>query len=250
MGGLQVRYIYISRKWLIVLWIILGIILFLFFRAGMENADMTAAFSTPVAKKVVVIDPGHGGFDSGAVSPSGIREDELNLKVALKLKHYLAGHKANVILTRETNDSLASSKSEDMRKRVEIIRKSNPDIVISIHMNKFSQSKYFGAQTFYMAGSEEGKRLAHCIQNKLLENLIEGNRRQIKAAKNLLILKADKAPSVIVECGFLSNPEEESLLITDEYQEKIAWSIFCGIIDYFANEEALHWDSIETTEFI
>ena len=117
-------------------------------------------------------------------------------------------------------------------------------------MNKFSQSQYFGAQTFYMEGSEEGKRLAQCIQSKLLENLIEGNNRQIKAANNLLILKAGNAPSVIVECGFLSNPKEESLLITDNYQEKIAWSVFCGIIDYFANKEDFHWDRIETTELI
>ena len=169
--------------------------------------------------------------------------------MALKLKHYLAGHKANVILTRETNDSLASSKSEDMRKRVEIIRKSNPDIVISIHMNKFSQSKYFG--TNFLHGWKRGGQETGSLYTKQAAGKSdEGNRRQIKAAKNLLILKADKAPSVIVECGFLSNPEEESLLITDEYQEKIAWSIFCGIIDYFANEEALHWDSIETTEFI
>jgi len=245
-----VRSIFISKKWLIAFWFFLGILLFLIFQAKKDYIDMTTAFSSPVANKVIVIDPGHGGFDSGAVSPSGIREDELNLKVALKLKNYLTGHKANVVLTRETNSSLASNKSEDMRKRVEIIRNSNPDIVISIHMNKFSQSQYFGAQTFYMEGSEEGKRLAQCIQSKLLENLIEGNNRQIKAANNLLILKAGNAPSVIVECGFLSNPKEESLLITDNYQEKIAWSVFCGIIDYFANKEDFHWDRIETTELI
>lgn len=240
------KFDYVSKRTLLTVCLAFGITLFMFAFAGNRQSDMTAVFSSPADSKMIVIDPGHGGFDSGAVSPSGIREDELNLKVALKLEKYLSEHNATVILTRETNESLASRKSEDMRKRVQIIRDSNPDIVVSIHMNKFPQSQYFGAQTFYMEGSEEGKRLAQCIQTKLLENLIEGNKRQIKAASNLLILKAGSAPAVIVECGFLSNPREESLLITDEYQDKAAWSIFCGILEYFANEETFYWDRIQT----
>lgn len=244
------KYIYLSRRKLILIWIILGAILFLVAYVGSRKNDMVTAFSSPADNKVIVIDPGHGGFDSGAVSPSGVREDELNLKVAYKLKQYLLKHNATVILTRETNESLASRKSEDMRKRVEIIKDNDPDIVISIHMNKFPQSQYFGAQTFYMKGSEEGKKLAQSIQSRLLEYLIEGNNRQIKEASNLLILKAGSAPAVIVECGFLSNPKEESLLITDEYQDRIAWAIFCGILDYFANNETFYWDGIHTPNHI
>lgn len=240
------KVIYLSKKSLFMVWIALGIVLFLGVAARTRNSEMMAVFSSPADKKVVVIDPGHGGFDSGAVSPSGTREDELNLKVALKLKQYLSEHNAEVILTRETNESLASRKSEDMQKRVEIIRDSNPDVVISIHMNKFPQSQYYGGQTFYMTGSEEGKKLAQSIQTKLLENLIEGNTRQIKAVDNMLILKAGSAPTVIVECGFLSNAKEESLLITDAYQDKIAWSVFNGILDYFANEETFYWDGAQT----
>jgi len=103
-------------------------------------------------------------------------------------------------------------------------------------MNKFSQPQYYGGQTFYMTGSESGEKLAKSIQSQLIENLIEGNHRQIKAVNNLLILKAGSAPTVIIECGFLSNAKEEILLKSDDYQEKIAWSIFNGIVEYFTLE--------------
>ncbi|HHY81106.1 MAG TPA: N-acetylmuramoyl-L-alanine amidase CwlD [Clostridiales bacterium] len=244
------KYLYLSRNKLFLLWALVGIGLILIIAAQPADKDMLAVFSSPADNKVIVIDPGHGGIDSGAVSPSGTREDELNLKVAMKLKQYLTNHNATVIMTRETNEGLAARKSEDMRKRVELIKNSNADIVISIHMNKFPQSKYFGAQTFYMAGSEKGKKLAVCIQTKLVENLIEGNNRKIKPADNLVILKASSAPSVIVECGFLSNAKEEALLKTDEYQEKIAWSIFSGIIEYFATEDTFQWDGMNTPSLL
>ena len=139
-------------------------------------------------------------------------------------------------MTRKTDGALGKNKREDMKKRVEIIKNSNADIVISIHLNKFQQSKYYGAQTFYMAGSQEGQKLAQCIQTKLIDILDRGNTRQIKAVSDLLILKAGQAPSVVVECGFLSNPQEERLLKTDEYQEQVAWAIYCGIVDYFGDQ--------------
>ena len=123
-----------------------------------------------------------------------------------------------------------------MNKRVQIIRDSGADVVVSIHLNMFSQSKYYGAQTFYMKNSEEGKKLAKCIQDQLLSILNRGNTRQIKDSDQYLILKASSAPTVLVECGFLSNPKEEKLLKTDEYQEKIAWAIYSGIISYFAGQ--------------
>jgi N-acetylmuramoyl-L-alanine amidase len=244
---MQVKFLYLSKRRLLVIWLISGIIILLAASAGQKEQDMKAVFSSPVSSRVIVIDPGHGGFDSGAVSPSGAREDELNLKVAMKLRQYLSEHRAVVILTRETDEALGSRKSEDMKKRIQIIRESNPDVVISIHMNKFPQSQYFGGQTFYMTGSEKGKRLAECIQKRLVEELIEGNIRKAKNADNLLILKADSAPSVIVECGFLSNPKEEALLKTDAYQDRIAWSVFNGILDYFTNENLEYWDGIQST---
>jgi len=132
----------------------------------------------------IIVDAGHGGFDSGAVGPSGIKEDLLNLQVAKKLESLLHSRGARVIMTRTNNDALAPSKAGDMRKRVEIIKKARPDMVISIHMNKFGQSKYYGAQTFYMTGSQEGEKLAEAIQAQLRSNLIEGNNRQTKSASN------------------------------------------------------------------
>jgi len=244
------RVLYLSKRWILVLWVLLGILLLLVFLVKGREDSLLTAFSSPAADRVIVIDPGHGGIDSGAVSPTGTREEELNRKVALKLKKYLTDNGAKVALTRETKDGLAAGKSEDMRKRVELIRQSNADIVVSIHMNKFPQSQYFGAQTFYMKGSEQGERLAECIQARMVEDLIEGNKRKIKAVDNLRILKAGSAPAVIVECGFLSNDAEEALLKTDDYQEKIAWSIYSGIMEYFAEEETFYWDGTDTHPFL
>lgn len=236
------KVLYVSKGRIRVMLLVMSILLLAALLTGNGKDSLKSVFSSPASSKVIVIDPGHGGIDSGAVGVSGAREDELNLKVALKLKNYLTEHGATVILTRETNKGLASRKSDDMRKRREIIKESNADIVVSIHMNKFTQAKYFGAQTFYMKGSIKGEELARHIQTRLVEDLIENNIRKIKAVDNFLVLKASSAPSVLVECGFLSNPREEALLKTDEYQEKVAWSIYCGILEYFASQESFNWD--------
>lgn len=231
------KVIFITRRWIILFWVLLGIALFLLYALKLkEDRSISAVFSSPVKEKIIVIDAGHGGFDPGAVSDSGTREDEINLKIANKLRRHLKDQGAKVVMTRKTDGALGKNKREDMKKRVEIIKNSNADIVISIHLNKFQQSKYYGAQTFYMAGSQEGQKLAQCIQTKLIDILDQGNTRQIKAVSDLLILKAGQAPSVVVECGFLSNPQEERLLKTDEYQEQVAWAIYCGIVDYFGDQ--------------
>ena len=231
------RVIFITRRWIILFWVLLGIALFLLYALKLkEDRSISAVFSSPVKEKIIVIDAGHGGFDPGAVSDSGTREDEINLKIANKLRRHLKDQGAKVVMTRKTDGALGKNKREDMKKRVEIIKNSNADIVISIHLNKFQQSKYYGAQTFYIAGSQEGRKLAQCIQTKLIDILDRGNTRQIKAVSDLLILKAGQAPSVVVECGFLSNPQEERLLKTDEYQEQVAWAIYCGIMDYFGDQ--------------
>lgn len=228
------KVIVLSKRWLIVLWIIVAILLILVFLSQGQDSDY-AMYTLPTEELVVVIDPGHGGFDSGALGPSGIREDVLNLQVAKKLEKLLNDNGAQTIMTRTDNDALAMRKADDMKKRVDIIKESSPDIVVSIHMNKFGQSKYYGAQTFYMAGSTEGERLAESVQVQLRENLIEGNNRQIKAVDNLLILKAGSAPAIVIECGFLSNPREEALLKDSDYQDKISWSIYCGIIAFIGD---------------
>lgn len=198
------------------------------------------AFS-PITGKIVVVDAGHGGIDAGVVGKiTNVREDELNLKVSILLKEYLEKSGAKVIMTRKTKDGLYDStdtahskKDTDMRKRKEIISKSNCDAAISIHMNKYPNSMYYGAQTFFQRGSENGKKLADCIQGQMIQTLDKNNKR-VALSGDYFILKCTSSPSVIVECGFMSNSDEEKLLVQPEYQKKVAWSIYTGIINYFA----------------
>ena len=231
---------FISKKWLYIFWIILGLIVGSLYVVKIREEKALEVFKSPAYGVTVAIDAGHGGMDPGAVSKSGVREDEINLKIAKKLQGYLENAGAKVVMTRKNDEGLydkdytGSKKRQDMSRRVEILKKAKPDIVISIHLNQFSQPQYFGAQTFYMKGSEEGEQLAECIQQQLIRILNRGNKRQIKAADNFLILKAVESPSVIVECGFLSNPQEEALLTTDDYQDQVAWAIYCGIVSYLS----------------
>jgi len=231
---------FISKKWLYIFWIILGLIIGSLYVVKIREEKALEVFTSPAYGVTVAIDAGHGGMDPGAVSKSGVREDEINLKIAKKLQGYLENAGAKVVMTRKNDEGLydkdytGSKKRQDMSRRVEILKKAKPDIVISIHLNQFSQPQYFGAQTFYMKGSEEGEQLAECIQQQLIRILNRGNKRQIKAADNFLILKAVESPSVIVECGFLSNPQEEALLTTDDYQDQVAWAIYCGIVSYLS----------------
>lgn len=179
--------------------------------------------------KLVIIDPGHGGFDPGASSSDGLREDEVVLRISKYMKAELERAGYTVILTRDSDDAIAHTKREDMAKRCDIIKNSTAGAVISIHLNYFPQSKYYGAQTFYHSGSEDSKRLASQIQTSLLNSINDGNKRWIQGSDNLRIIKAGEAPAVMVECGFLSNAEETDKLATDEYQKKLAKAIFIGI---------------------
>ena len=227
--------IYLKKRKLYVLLIIPILIVISLFKGIHIDNRIETAFASPISDKIICIDAGHGGFDTGARSADGVHEDELNLMVALKLKKYFEEHGTQVVMTRETNEALGKTKKEDMQNRVKTIKESNADVVVSIHMNKFPQTQYYGAQTFYMTGSEKGKLLAEKIQASLIENLDKNNKRQAKAVNNLLILKAGSSPVVIVECGFLSNPREAALLAQDDYQEKVAWAIYKGVIEYFSS---------------
>lgn len=238
------KVLYIKRRTLFVIWFSIGILLGVLYYSNIKHMKSIATFGSPIKNRVIVIDAGHGGIDPGAVSKNGTREDKINLKIAYKLKEQLEREGATVIMTRTSDEGLydigikkriGNMKEQDMQRRIDIIKNSNPHIVVSIHLNYFSQSKYYGAQTFYMAGSREGGRLAQCIQSKLISILNRGNTRKEKEVDNIRILKVGSAPSVLVECGFLSNPEEERLLKTDAYQTDIAYAIYCGIIDYFTS---------------
>ncbi|NLN40927.1 MAG: N-acetylmuramoyl-L-alanine amidase [Clostridiales bacterium] len=179
------RVFFISKKWLYIFWIILGLIIGSLYVIKLREEKALTVFTSPAHGITVAIDAGHGGMDPGAVSKSGVREDEINLKIAKRLQSYLENGGAKVVMTRKTNEGLydkdytGSKKRQDMSRRVEILKKAKPDMVISIHLNQFNHPQYFGAQTFYMKGSEEGKQLAECIQQQLIRILNRGNKRQI-----------------------------------------------------------------------
>lgn len=171
----------------------------------------------------------------------GTTEAESNLKIALKVQNLLEQSGATVILTRSDENAiydigsktLKQKKISDIRNRVKIGNESQADIFVSIHLNKIPQNQYWGWQTFYREESEEGLRLATSIQNALNETIQKENTRVPMKIDNIYIIKHVEIPTTIVECGFLSNPEEEQLLLTDEYQNKLAWGIYTGIMDYF-----------------
>lgn len=201
---------------------------------GKTYYDENIAVSVmPVDKKCIVIDAGHGGFDPGKVATDGINEKNINLAIASKLSTFLEEGGAVIRNTRVEDSSLSDSKRQDLKSRAEIANNSKADIFISIHQNSFPKSNVKGAQVFYYKGSEEGKRLASFIQNRLKEVVDINNSRIAKANDSYYVLKQIKIPSVIVECGFLSNSVEHNKLISSEYQEKLAWAIYMGILDYF-----------------
>ena len=172
---------------------------------------------------------------------NGTTEAESNLKIALKVQNLLEQSGATVILTRSDENAiydidsktLRQKKISDIHNRVRIGNESSADIFVSIHLNKIPQEQYWGWQTFYNAESAEGQKLATSIQNNLNESIQKDNKRVPSKIDNVYIIKHVEIPTTIVECGFLSNEEEEQLLLTDEYQNKLAWGIYTGIMDYF-----------------
>lgn len=173
----------------------------------------------------------------------GTTEAESNLKIALKVQNLLEQSGATVILTRSDENAiydidsktLKEKKISDIHNRVKIGNESSADIFVSIHLNKIPEQQYWGWQTFYKQESAEGQKLATSIQNNLNKSIEKENKRVPMKIDNIYIIKHVEIPTTIVECGFLSNPEEEKLLLTDDYQNKLAWGIYTGIMDYFYN---------------
>lgn len=204
--------------------------------------DTIYVSSTPLSNHSIILDAGHGIPDGGAISQDGeIIESTLNLQLVLKLQNLLESSNCNVILTRSDENgiyeidskTIKEKKISDMKNRAKIANNSNAEAFISIHMNKLNESKYFGWQTFYKNKDEKSKKLAQNIQSSLNSFMKIDNSRQIKSISNIYLTSHVKIPFVIVECGFLSNPEEAHLLSSEDYQNNLAWSIFIGIMDYF-----------------
>lgn len=200
--------------------------------------ETTQTSAMPVNHKNIVIDAGHGGFDPGKVAADGTEEKGINLEIASRLQGYLEQGGAFVLNTRISDEAVGQSKREDLKKRVETANTNNADMFISVHQNSFPQNNVKGAQVFYNKNSEESKRLAVMIQKRLKEVADTNNERVAKANENYYVLKKINIPAVIVECGFLSNGTEKELLSTKEYQEKLAWAIYMGILDYYGETVA------------
>ncbi len=207
----------------------------LFTEQGMDV--MEHLFSSKTDKITIVLDAGHGGLDPGKVGVNHALEKDINLSIAYKLKLLLEQNDIHVIMTRESDDGLYTKsdsnwKLADMRRRIKIINSSNAVFAISIHQNSFSQESSKGAQMFYYKNSQQGKILAEVLQESIKKSMNDGNQRLAKANGTYFLLKQSSCPLVIVECGFLSNWAEAKLLCNDAYQEKMAWAIHLGILEY------------------
>lgn len=183
---------------------------------------------------LVVVDCGHGGFDAGASGDdTGVREDGLNLKVGLLVQEELEAAGVLVVMTRQDEKALGETKKEDMTRRGEILCTEGVDAVVSIHMNHFSDRKVQGPMTFYQAGADAGEELAQTVMDALCTEL--NIKSRLANPGNNFVTRVPTAPAVLVECGFLSNREEEQLLQQTSYQQKLAHAIATGILTYLQN---------------
>lgn len=192
-----------------------------------------------VRRNLVVLDPGHGGRDPGKVGAQGEQEKEINLAISLKVKERLEKDGMEVVMTREKDVMLAdedasNKKLEDLNNRISIINERQPAVAVSIHQNSYSDASVKGAQVFYFTHSDKGKQAAEAMQKELLE-FDQENTRKIKANDTYYLLKKTEVPTVIVECGFLSCPEEAALLTDEAYQKKLAEAIAKGIESWVVN---------------
>lgn len=196
---------------------------------GVTALSDTMPVSALIDRPTVVLDPGHGGEDGGAVSPNGVHESDLNLAIGLRTRDLLRFLGIQVVMTRETDTSIHSpeagtiteKKVSDLKNRVRIVSESGGAVLVSIHQNMFAQSKYSGTQVFY-ADTDGSRELAETLQAQFAAKLDPSNHRKAKLCENVYLLNQITCPGILVECGFLSNPREESLLQTEVYQKKLA----------------------------
>lgn len=218
------------------------------FAETLEEASLSAFLKN---KPVVLLDPGHGGIDGGAESADGECEKNINLKICFKIRDILDKNGVKTVMTRESDHglysddrgSIRSKKTEDLHARLDMSYRLKPDAFVSIHLNSYREDRrVFGAQTFYTTASdavvsEMSRILAERIQSLLTSYIENGNKRTAMGKNDVLIMKEAVYPTVIVECGFLSNAEEAAALQTDEYQSKAAKAIADGILSYFGIEK-------------
>ena len=227
---------YLKKFWVLYL---ITAVLCLGAALGASEAVTTVAQNTPVARnQTIVIDAGHGGEDGGATSCTGVLESQINLQIALRLNDlcHLLGYNTLMIRTTDTSvytegSTIAAKKVSDLKQRVRIVNETENAILISIHQNTFPIEKYSGAQVFYNSG-EGARDLAERIQSAFVQTVNPGSNRKCKSADGIYLMQHISRPGVLVECGFLSNTEEEARLRTSEYQQQICCVIVCALSSY------------------
>lgn len=228
-------------------WVLFCASLVLFCAQTMEAFGVVAFHAEFFEKKgTIVIDAGHGGEDGGAVGVNGLVEKDINLAIALALAEDLKANNFDVVLVRDGDYSVgdqslstvAERKRSDTKRRVSLVEETGDCLLVSIHQNQFSQSQYSGAQMFYSPNNEESAQLAECIRQSVVSSLQPENTRQNKeAGEEIYLLTHCQVPAVLVECGFLSNPQEADLLGQVTYQNDMAAAIYNGIIDFLEQRE-------------
>jgi len=233
--------LYINKKNIYISTLIIIIFTISCFSLISTEKDTVATVSLPVSNKTIVLDAGHGSPDEGAESSNGITEASINLVITRKVQSLLEQSGCNVVLTRSDENgiydlyskTLREKKVSDIKNRVKIGNESSADAFISIHLNKIPQSQYYGWQAFFKVNSQESEALAKSLQEELNSSIQKENKREALNITGKYIIEHVEIPIAIIECGFLSNPEEETLLQQNDYQDKIAWGIYNGIMDYF-----------------
>ena len=223
--------------------IILAVILITFcvvmYSAFSNIAVHTSSDESSYTKPYIIIDAGHGGEDGGA-EVDGILEKDINLNISNKLADLLrlCGYyvteirDSDISVYDEDSDTLRDKKVSDLKNRVERFNSDSDNIVISIHQNKFDNSAYSGAQIFYSVNNENSVILAEAVRNSIVQLIQNDNTRELKKGSDIYILDNAEVPAIIVECGFLSNPDERSKLLDENYQSEMAYSIAMGVLEY------------------
>ncbi len=221
-----------------------GLLLISMIILSRNTANYVVSHQVKTDEKIVVLDAGHGGSDPGKIGVNGALEKEINLSVTLRVKKLLEANDVTVIMTRTDDAGLYKESDEnqkvvDLKNRIQIMNEANPDLIVSIHQNSYEDEGIHGAQVFYYKNSEEGKKIAELFQSQFLKRVDPENHRVPQGNNTYYILKETTYPLVIVECGFLSNWEEADLLITKQYQEKVAWAIHLSILEYLNGENVV-----------
>ena len=219
--------------YLLTVIVIIGIAVF-----GSRTTTTIAQYRPVERNTTIVIDAGHGGIDGGATSCSGVLESKLNLDIALKLEALMQLLGYDTVMIRRTDTSIytegntiASQKVSDLKQRVRIVNETPNAVLISIHQNTYPDGRYSGAQVFY-GGASDSKDLAQSMQTNFNETLCIGSNRKSKKANGVYLMQNIEATGVLIECGFLTNPEEEAKLRDSEYQKKLCCVIAHTVSTY------------------